>query len=214
VCKRLATLSKREADLIHDPECSKESQMALADITPPLQPFERTWKWTLVLGAALAVLGGYAIAQSRPSSESAVLVLGWFLLVGGILETLQSLVLVFCWKRFAFALLSGFVAILAGLLLLTGVIAGAVLCTLTVALFFIADGVCQVAFGTTARAMGTRWAIFEGAFTLSLGFYVLYLWPYYSTWLLGIALGTTFALRGWSYVVLAFNIRHRTLTHS
>ena len=49
--------------------------------------------------------------------------------------------------------------------------------------------------------------MFDGAITLALGILVWAQWPWSGLWFLGIALGVTLMLRGWSYVMLALAVR-------
>jgi uncharacterized membrane protein HdeD (DUF308 family) len=51
------------------------------------------------------------------------------------------------------------------------------------------------------------WAAFDGGITLLLGVMVWAGWPWSALWFLGLSVGVSLLLRGWSYVMFALALR-------
>jgi uncharacterized membrane protein HdeD (DUF308 family) len=97
--------------------------------------------------------------------------------------------------------------VLIGLLIVTHPIAGALAWTLLFASFFTVIGIFRIIAALRLKFAHWGWAVFDGAITLALGILVWAQWPWSGLWFLGIALGVTLMLRGWSYVMLALAVR-------
>ncbi len=52
-----------------------------------------------------------------------------------------------------------------------------------------------------------RWAVFDGVITLALGILLWAQWPVAGLWFLGLALGVSLVLRGWSYIMVAMAVK-------
>jgi uncharacterized membrane protein HdeD (DUF308 family) len=50
------------------------------------------------------------------------------------------------------------------------------------------------------------WSVFDGTVTMGLGILLWLEWPFSGLWFLGLALGVSLVLRGWSYVMFALAI--------
>jgi len=181
--------------------------MAIANAAlPDLRKLRRTWRWIIGCGVFLIALGALALLEPLPATAAAVLVLGWLMLMGGLVEIIQSFQL-WQWDGFMPRLAGGLLGMVAGLLLITHVIAGVLACTLLLATFFIISGACRMAAAIRSRIIHTGWAVLEGTLTLLLGVTALAEWPASGTWFLGFFLGVAFLLRGWSFVLLALALR-------
>jgi uncharacterized membrane protein HdeD (DUF308 family) len=55
------------------------------------------------------------------------------------------------------------------------------------------------------------WALFDGLVTLALGILLWADWPWSRIWFIGLAVGISLVLRGWSYVMFALAIHRLVL---
>jgi uncharacterized membrane protein HdeD (DUF308 family) len=95
----------------------------------------REWGWLLVLGINMVVLAIVAFMITPAATISTVLILGWVLVVSGIVETFQAF-RVRRWGGFFLHLIGGVLGVLVGLLIVTGPPAGTFAWTLLFASFF------------------------------------------------------------------------------
>jgi uncharacterized membrane protein HdeD (DUF308 family) len=178
-------------------------------VTTPLffeiDHLQRRWGWLLALGILMVILGTVAFIIIPAATLGTVLVLGWLLVVSGIFELVQAF-RVRRWGGFFLHLIGGILGILVGLLVVTHPVAGAVAWTLLFASFFTVIGIFRIVTALSVRFPNWGWAVFDGAVTLGLGILLWAEWPWSGLWFLGIAVGVSLVLRGWSYIMFAFAI--------
>jgi len=165
------------------------------------------WGWLLTLGIVMVLLGTIALFITPAATIGTVLVLGWLLVVSGIVEAVQSF-RVRNWSGIFFHLIGGGLGVLVGLLVVTHPIAGALVFTLLFASFFCVIGVFRMIAAIRLKFPNWGWAAFDGAVTLLLGILLSAQWPVSGLWFLGFAVGISLLLRGWSYVMFAFAVRN------
>jgi uncharacterized membrane protein HdeD (DUF308 family) len=164
------------------------------------------WGWFLLLGIVMVVLGIAALFLTPVATVAAVLVLGWLMAAGGIIEILHAF-RVRGWGGMFMHLILGVVGVAVGLLVATHPLAGALAYTLLFASFFIVIGLFRIIAAASLRFLNWGWALFDGIVTLALGILIWAEWPWSGYWFLGLALGITFLVRGWSYVMLSIAVR-------
>ena len=164
------------------------------------------WRWTAGFGIFLLAVGVCALVETPRATAAATLVLGWLLLIGGIIECIRGFELSL-WGGLLGHLFCGIVGIIAGLLLITNIVPGALALTLIIALTLIVSGVFRIVAAVSSRLFRSNWTILEGAITIFLGIFVLEQWPFSGIWFLGTALGAAFILRGWAYLTFALAMR-------
>src|SRR5690348_2111442 len=108
------------------------------------------WRWIAGFGMFLLAVGICALVETPQATAAATLVLGWLLLISGIIESIRGFELSL-WGGLLWHLFGGILAIAAGLLLITNVVAGALALTLLLALTLIVSGVCRI-----VAALGSR----------------------------------------------------------
>ena len=94
-----------------------------------------------------------------------------------------------------------------GLLIVTHPVAGALAWTMLFASFFLVVGSFRMVAAIRMKFPHWGWAAFDGAVTLLLGVLLWADWPWSGLWFLGLSIGISLVLRGWSYVMLAFALR-------
>lgn len=167
----------------------------------------RRWGWLLALGVLMVVLGTIAFFLIPAATLGTVLVLGWLLVVSGIVECVQAF-RVRGWGGMFLHLIAGILGILIGLLVVTHPVVGALAWTLLFASFFTVIGSLRLVSALYLRFPNWGWAVFDGIVSLGLGILLWAQWPWSGLWFLGLAVGISLVLRGWSYVMLAFAIHN------
>lgn len=143
----------------------------------------------LIQGILLIVAGVLAMLMPAISSVAVVLVLGWLLILSGLL---QGMTLIGAGKapHFWLQLISMVLSVLIGLLLLTQPELALVAITLLLIVFFMIDGVSKFVFALAIRPLPHwLWLLASGVLGIVLS---LLLWANLSTattWLLGFLLG-------------------------
>ena len=176
--------------------------------TPLLLEFEtirQRWGWLLTLGILMICLGTIAFILIPAATLGTVLVLGWLLVVSGIIECIQA----FRERKSGglfMHLIAGIIGLFVGLLVVTHPVAGALAWTLLFASFLTVIGVFRLVSAIRLRFPNWGWAVFDGALSLALGILLWAEWPWSGIWFLGMAVGISLVFRGWSYVMLALAV--------
>src|SRR3981081_3897306 len=186
--------------------------MATNVLLMDVEGLRHRWGWLLALGVSMAFLGTVALFITPAATLGTVLVLGWLLVVSGVVEAIQSF-RVRQWGGIFLHLIGGILGVLVGLLIVTHPVAGALAWTLLFASFFTVIGIFRLVAAIRLKFPNWGWAAFDGAVTLLLGVLLWAQWPWSGFWFLGIAVGISLVLRGWAYVMFAFAL-HSLPVHS
>ena len=173
-----------------------------------VEDMRRKWGWFLALGIALIVIGIIALSTIPAATLVTVVVLGWLMVFGGIVETVNAFYAQ-GWGIFLH-LVGGILGILVGLLVITYPVAGALSWTLLFSAFFTVVGVYRMIVAARLKFPNWGWAAFDGAITFLLGIMLWVHWPYSGLWFLGFAVGISLILRGWSQIMFALAARRVT----
>ena len=180
--------------------------MAASLVLMDLHELRHKWGWFLALGIVMTVLGIVALALIPAASLATVLVLGWLTVFSGIAEGVHAFQ-VRGWGGMFLHLIAGIAALLIGLLVVTHPVAGALAWTLLFASFFTVIGLFRIFAAIRLKFPHWVWAVFDGSITLLLGILLWADWPWSGIWFLGMAVGISLLLRGWSNVMLALAVR-------
>ena len=179
-------------------------------VTTPLlmevEALRRGWGWLLALGIAMIALGIVALLLIPVATVAAVMVLGWVMVISGVVEAIHAFRMR-GWGGTFLHLVAGILGVLIGLLIVTHPVAGALAWTLLFAAFFTVMGIFRIVAASRLKFPNWGWAVFDGVVTLLLGIMVWLAWPWSGFWFLGLAVGISLLLRGWSYVMFALAIR-------
>jgi uncharacterized membrane protein HdeD (DUF308 family) len=166
-----------------------------------LQELRKNWGWFLVLGIALLVLGTIALGASVAMTIVSVLLFGWLLIVGGVLEAVHAF-----WRRkwsgFFIDLLTGILYVVVGFMLVANPAASAVALTLIIALFLMFGGIFRILVALSVRFHNWGWLLLHGAINLLLGILIWQQWPLSGLWVIGLFIGIDMIFNGWSLVML------------
>jgi uncharacterized membrane protein HdeD (DUF308 family) len=163
--------------------------------------------WYLIQGVLLVAAGVLAIIYPVISSVAVILLLGWLLIISGVLQGI-SLIGARHVPHFWLQLISVALAILIGFLFLRDPQQGLLTITLLLIVFFMIEGISKVVFALTIRPFPNwGWVFASGLVGILLS---LVLWaslPVTATWLIGLLLGIQLISVGAAIAYLAWHVR-------
>jgi uncharacterized membrane protein HdeD (DUF308 family) len=171
-----------------------------------LDQLRHHWNWTAQLGAALLLLGILAIFTAATEVPRQEVVFGWLVVLSGIAESLHALRFRME-DRFLLHIIPGIAGVPVGLLIVTRPEAGEIVWMLLFASFLTVIGLFRIISAARFKFPNWLWAEFDGIATLLLG---AVLWagrPWLAPQFLGLAVGFSLILRGWSSLMLAMGLR-------
>lgn len=180
--------------------------MSTSILIHDVESIRHHWGWLLTLGIAMVVLGTIAIFITPAATLATVLILGWLLIFSGIAESVYAF-RVRKWGGLFLHLIGGVLGVLIGLLIITHPVAGALAWTLLLASFFTVIGLFRLTAAVSLKFPNWGWAVFDSLITVGLGVLLWAEWPSSGVWFLGLSVGISLILRGWSYVMFALAIR-------
>jgi len=169
------------------------------------------WRWLVTLGIVMILLGSIALVIMPAATLATVLGLGWLLIISGIAESIYAF-RIRKWGGLFLHLIGGILGVLIGLLIVTHPVAGALAWTLLFASFFTVIGIFRLIAATSLRFPHWGWVLFDSIATMGLGILLWAEWPWSGLWFLGLAVGVSLILRGWSYIMFALAIRSLPLS--
>jgi uncharacterized membrane protein HdeD (DUF308 family) len=167
-----------------------------------IEEIRSSWGWFLALGIFSVILGASCIAFNVSATFATVLVLGWFLLIGGVIALIQAF-RTGTWRGFFLHLLSAIFRGVTGCLLISYPLMGAETLTLLLALFFIVGGVFRTVGSAVMRFPRWGWAVFSGVVTTILGVMLVAQMPVSGLWFVGFAIGVDLICDGISEIGFA-----------
>jgi uncharacterized membrane protein HdeD (DUF308 family) len=167
---------------------------------------QRVWFPMLLLGVVSVIAGLFAISFTFAATMASVLLLGILLLVAGVTEVLNG-VLVRTGKSFALHLLAAALYLIVGVFVLEDPVQAAAVLTLLLAAAFFVGGLLRIVFSVAVRFPSWGWVLLNGVVDLVLGLMIFNRWPGSSLWVLGLFVGIDLLFHGWSWIILALNVR-------
>ena len=193
---------------------STQQPLESADIRSAVSAaIHRHWGLFLFEGIVLIVLGTLAVLVPAVASVAATIVFGWILLLSGLL----GLVATFRAQGspgFAWSLLSAVLGIVAGVILLSMPVQGALSLTAVLIAFLLVEGVATILFALDHRKGSSgrwSWVLASGIVDLVLGIILLAGLPGTAVWALGLLLGINMIFVGWSLVWMALHARSQVM---
>jgi uncharacterized membrane protein HdeD (DUF308 family) len=168
---------------------------------------QKGWGWLLGLGILLSVLGLLLIAAPALGTLAVDLLVGWFLIIGGIAQLIHAF-MEKAWRGFLLEPASGVLYLIVGLLLVFYPMAGAQALTLFLAAFLLIEGIVRIAMALRLRpAHGWGWLLFGGIVTVILALLIWMQWPASALWVIGLLVGINLLFTGWSLTMMAIAMR-------
>jgi uncharacterized membrane protein HdeD (DUF308 family) len=168
----------------------------------------RHWVLFLIQGIIMVILGVVAIGEPMVASFAVALFAGWLFLFSGVV----GLAGVFTARHvpgFWWGLLSALLGIVLGIYLIWRPLAGVVTLTLAVAIYFGAQGICQIITAVAQRDMfrSWGWVVFGGLVNIVLSVLIISGLPGTAEWTLGLLFGINLLMWGFSLVMTALACR-------
>jgi uncharacterized membrane protein HdeD (DUF308 family) len=164
------------------------------------------WVLAVILGIVLIVLGAIAISISTVVTLASMMLLGWFLLIGGIVQGIHA----FSHRRWHFfpELLLATFYVVVGILIIGNPATAVLALTLMMIAFFLVAGIFRIVAASTIR-FSNRWSMFaSGIISLLLGLLLWTGWPTAALWVIGLFIGIELIFNGWSMIMLGLAARH------
>ncbi|NJL45988.1 MAG: HdeD family acid-resistance protein [Leptolyngbyaceae cyanobacterium SM2_3_12] len=164
--------------------------------------------WVIALSIGLIILGILAIVLPGFASVFFVSVMGWVALISGVLQVIQAFK-ARAVKGFWLNLVVGILYVAAGLYILFNPVKATAVLTLAFGFLFIAEGIFTIIMAFTNRAgRSMSWlVVLNGVITLILGILVLNQWPFSTIWLIGLYVGISLLMSGFSLLMAALAAR-------
>ena len=172
-----------------------------------LQPIRERSGLLLGVGIVQMIVGAVAIAAPLVATLASAVVLGWLLLLSGVLQIVHAFQ-VGRWQGFVLHVLGGVFFAAGGLLVVFRPMTGALSLTLVLAAFFVVEGVSRTMLALRMR--GARgWGVFlaGGVLGLLLGVMLWAEWPDSALWAVGLLVGINLVFGGSSLVAVALAAR-------
>jgi uncharacterized membrane protein HdeD (DUF308 family) len=174
--------------------------------TPSAAEIGGRWKWYVVFGVVLAVLGVIALGNVVNATLITTIFVGWMLVFGGITQVMGAFMAGGSTGGRILALILGFLFILIGFNLVADPLRGTLTLTLAVALFLIADGIVRL-ISVFMGPHGHR--VLEGAIGILNILLGVWLWTGFpiSGLAIGFFVGLELLFAGISWIVAGFMSR-------
>ena len=167
----------------------------------------RMSKSSIVISIALMVMGILAMVLPAIPSVAVVLMIGWLVLFSGFVQVAHA----FQSKgigNIAWKLLISALYIATGVFLVTRPLVGLAGLTLTLAAFFFALGVVDIAsYFLTRATFKSGWMLVDGLVTLILGVMIWKGWPANTPWVLGSLVGIAMLTTGITRLMMTLTFR-------
>lgn len=164
----------------------------------------------IIESVLLILLGAIAIALPFYATLSIELIIGWVLLLGGIVQLYKS-IKAFKQPGGAISLMGSIIYIAVGALMLIYPLTGVLTLTLIIGLFFLLEGLAKIAFSFELKpAQNWGMLLFSGIIALLMAGIILYGWPATSIWVIGLLVGINMIFFGISLMALVTSLPKKT----
>jgi uncharacterized membrane protein HdeD (DUF308 family) len=167
------------------------------------------WRLFLIEGLVLLILGLLAIIVPRVATVAVELLLGWLLLISGVIGLITTLRMRSA-PGVGWAMVSAFLGIAVGLILLWWPLSGAVTMALILTVFFLIEGIASILYALDhKREISGRWGwmLFSGVIDLLLAALIFLGLPGTAAWAIGLLVGINMIFGGSALIAMALRAR-------
>jgi uncharacterized membrane protein HdeD (DUF308 family) len=167
------------------------------------------WKFFLIEGIVLVTLGLAAVMLPLIATIAIAIVVGWIFLASGVV----GLIATFRMRRapgFWWSLLSGILAVVAGIVLLRWPLSGALSLTFVLTIFLLLEGIVSIMFALEhKRELSGRWGmmLLSGVVDLILAGMIFAGLPGTAAWAIGLLVGINMIFGGSALIAMALHAR-------
>lgn len=156
-----------------------------------------------LLSYVMIFIGLAAIVFPYIASISIEIFVGWLLLGGGVIQIIHTVQ-----SRghggFFWSILVGLLQVAIGLTLLVYPLSGIIVLTVFLAVSFVIEGVFRTGFALQVKPhRGWIWSMFSGLLSIFVGIMLYVQLPDSALWAVGLLVGASIAMAGWSLLMLA-----------
>jgi uncharacterized membrane protein HdeD (DUF308 family) len=172
------------------------------------------WRLLLIEGLLLLILGLLAIIVPRVATIAVELLLGWLLLISGVIGLITTLRMRSA-PGVGWAMVSAFLGIAVGLILLWWPLSGAVTMALILTVFFVLEGIASILYALDhKRELSGRWGwmLFSGVIDLLLAGLIFFGLPGTAAWAIGLLVGINMIFGGSALIGMALRARSSRAT--
>jgi uncharacterized membrane protein HdeD (DUF308 family) len=167
------------------------------------------WQLFLIEGIVLFALGILAIVVPQVATIAAEVLVGWLLLMSGIVGLVATLRMRNA-PGFLWSLLSAVLGIVAGIVLLRWPLSGAVSLTLILTVFLVIEGITSILYALEhKRELSGRWGLMllSGIVDLCLAGMIFAGFPGTAAWAIGLLVGVNMVFGGSAVIAMALHAR-------
>jgi uncharacterized membrane protein HdeD (DUF308 family) len=181
--------------------------MPINDAVSTPEEARRLWVVFFAIGALLALTGLVALIAPSLVTDFVVLIWGWFLIARGVLESVGAF---FARRRNSFMLhlLTGILALVIGVLVVTHPVKAEKFVTLLIAAFFLFGGLSQIIGALYLRSEGWLIMLIAGVIGVIVGVAIWRGYPDNTDLVLGICIGVDLIARGGSWIGFALSVKN------
>jgi uncharacterized membrane protein HdeD (DUF308 family) len=167
------------------------------------------WGWFVALGIGLIVLAVIAWLDVVAVTIAGTIFIGAMLLVGGIFQVIHGFMTT-GWRSFLLSLFCGALSIIAGLLIMSEPLRGALVLTILVVAALIVGGITRIAIGFRHREMA-RWGLLvvSGAISLLVAILLYASLPWSGLWVLGTLIAVELLVQGIGWLSFGMALRQK-----
>ncbi|MDE3137138.1 MAG: DUF308 domain-containing protein [Acidobacteriota bacterium] len=163
--------------------------------------------WSIAWSILLIFFGVLALALPLATTLGFAMIVGWLLVFSGSVQMIHA----FQSKGIGHILWKLFVSLLyvvIGFYFLAYPLMGMAAMTLTLAVFFFAEGITDIAeYIRNRKLAGAGWILTDGVVTLLLSVMIWMHWPASSLWVFGILIGISMIMTGWTRLMITLAAR-------
>ena len=159
--------------------------------------------WFILAGILLIIIGMAAVALPFIASITIETVVGWILVVGGIVQVIHSF-RALSTGRCILRLLSGILYLAIGVMFLVYPLEGVLTLTLLLAILFMFEGLMKITVSLQIRPTPNwGWLLASGIAALVISGIIWAGWPGTAAWVIGLLVGINLMFGGWTMLMLA-----------
>ena len=168
---------------------------------------QTSWGWFMALGIGLIFVGIMAVVLPGLATLSATIVLGWVLILGGVLQAIHAFY-VRNWGGFLMQGVAAFLYLMVGFLVLANPVDAVFMLTLLLAVFFLFEGAVKTFLAFQLRpAQNWGWLLFSGILAFILSGIIWAGWPADAIWVVGLLVGINILFAGWATIMVALGAK-------
>jgi uncharacterized membrane protein HdeD (DUF308 family) len=166
---------------------------------------------SILWGVLLVVFGFIAIGAPFLAAVAVSAVVAWLIVLAGIVHVAVAFhshgAGSVIWK-----LLVGLAYLVFGGYMLVHPVLSVASLTLVLAALFVIEGVLNIVLYFKMRPLhGSIWVLVDGLITLLLGAMIYLQWPFSATWAIGILVGVSMMISGFTRIALSSAVRRATI---